>query len=129
MQSYDTITVDAISPHLLNHEYASYLIHNLEDRAGHAEKAFSTNGSLVIRTQTQTDPGQAQLWTQIYTFEMDMNFKKVHPKKGTVEHEVIFGARVGLEAQFLVLARAYMSSQDSAVYEVPSESFSGAWMN
>ncbi|KAG6079777.1 hypothetical protein E4U31_007872 [Claviceps sp. LM219 group G6] len=99
MQSYDTITVDAISPHLLNHEYASYLIHNLEDRAGHAEKAFSTNGSLVIRTQTQTDPGQAQLWTQIYTFEMDMNFKKVHPKKGTVEHEVIFGARVGLEAQ------------------------------
>ncbi|KAG6167493.1 hypothetical protein E4U51_002833 [Claviceps purpurea] len=35
---------------------------------------------------------------------------------GTVEHGVIFGARVGLEAQFLVLARAYMSSQDTAAY-------------
>ncbi|KAG6018980.1 hypothetical protein E4U19_007731, partial [Claviceps sp. Clav32 group G5] len=48
---------------------------------------------------------------------MDMNFKKVHGKSVTVEHEVIFGARIGLEAQFLVLARAYMSAQTAVAYQ------------
>lgn len=46
-----------------------------------------------------SSPCQAQLWTQVNTFQMDMNFKKVHGRSGTVEHGVIFGARVGLEAQ------------------------------
>ncbi|KAG6072495.1 hypothetical protein E4U16_006394 [Claviceps sp. LM84 group G4] len=48
---------------------------------------------------------------------MDTNYKKITGKSGKVEHEVIFGGRVGLEGQFLALARAYMSSQDAVAYE------------
>ncbi|KAG6083657.1 hypothetical protein E4U31_006677, partial [Claviceps sp. LM219 group G6] len=138
MESYDTLTVDAISPHLLNHGYASHLIH--QTRAPRRPHGSSREGVQYEWQSRHQDPnadnyiryvfnteakflticfslGQAQLWTQIHTFEMDMNFKKVHPKTGTVEREIIFGGRVGLEAQFLVLARAYMSSQDSDAYE------------
>ncbi|KAG6293974.1 hypothetical protein E4U09_002799, partial [Claviceps aff. purpurea] len=138
MESYDTITVDAISPHLLNHGYASHLIRKTRaprrpcgssrDGVQHEwqSRHQDTNADRYIRSVTNIgqdflticfSQDQAQLWTKIHTFEMDMNFKKVHPKKGTVEREVIFGARVGLEAQFLVLARAYMSSQNTTAYK------------
>ncbi|KAG6088422.1 hypothetical protein E4U15_006097 [Claviceps sp. LM218 group G6] len=60
---------------------------------------------------------QAELWPKVHAIQMDMNYKKITGRAGQVEHEVIFGGRVGLEGQFLALARAYMSSQDAPAYE------------
>ncbi|KAG6039544.1 hypothetical protein E4U39_007614, partial [Claviceps sp. Clav50 group G5] len=138
MESYNTVTVDAISPHLINHGYGAHLIRKTraprrpcgssrdglehEWRSRHQDSDADPYIRSVINTEENFlaicfSRGQAELWTQIHTFEMDMNFKKVHRKSSTAEREILFGARVGLEAQYLVLARAYMSSQNTAAYE------------
>ncbi|KAG5994725.1 hypothetical protein E4U52_000805, partial [Claviceps spartinae] len=136
LDSNGAATADEVAPHLVNHGYFGHLVRrsNAIDRPHgssregvehewqtlhqspnrYIQSVISTGDDFLAIRFTQS---QAELWGQIGTFQVDMNFKKVHRKSATVEHEVIFGARVGLETQFLVLARAYMSSQTAVAYE------------
>ncbi|KAG6072841.1 hypothetical protein E4U15_006743, partial [Claviceps sp. LM218 group G6] len=135
LASRGAATVDGVAPHLVNHGYFGHLIS--KNNAIHRPHGSSREGveyewrtnhqgeNRYIQSVINTENGflaicfhqsQAELWPRIHTFQFDMNFKKVHRKSASVEHEIIFGARIGLEAQFLVLARAYMSSQKADAY-------------
>ncbi|KAG6196497.1 hypothetical protein E4U50_008226 [Claviceps purpurea] len=137
LRKYNAETVGDINPHLINHSFCSYMVRRhrkIHEPYGSSRKACAhvwqtyhvNQPDQYIRTVINTEADflaicftqqQAELWPKIHGIQMDMNYKKITGKSGKVEHEVIFGGRVGLEGQFLALARAYMSSQDAVAYE------------